>query len=50
MTTKIKRGDSIVFKPEWQDKGDDLKTFIAVQDENEKRRFNRCGGAARNAD
>ena len=29
----IKKGDTVVFKKEWQDKGDDKIVFIAIEDE-----------------
>ena len=29
----IKKGDVIKIKPEWQDAGDDLFTWIAIEDE-----------------
>jgi hypothetical protein len=29
----IKKGDIVVFKPEWQDKGDENITFRAIEDE-----------------
>ena len=30
---KVQKGDIVVFKPEWQDDGDDKITFRAVEDE-----------------
>ena len=29
----IRKGDRIFFKPEWQDKGDSEKTFVAMEDQ-----------------
>lgn len=29
----IKKGDRVKIKPEWQDKGDDLFLWIAIEDE-----------------
>ncbi|MFY9327485.1 MAG: hypothetical protein WAO76_05620 [Georgfuchsia sp.] len=29
----IKKGDTVKFKPEWQDEGDDNFTWIALEDE-----------------
>lgn len=29
----IRRGDVVRLKPEWQDKGDDMIVFIALEDE-----------------
>ena len=29
----IRKGDIVKIKPEWQDKGDDLITFVAMCDE-----------------
>ena len=29
----IKKGDTVRFKPEWRDDGDDAIVFIAVEDE-----------------
>lgn len=33
MKHKIKAGDIVKIKPEWQDEGDDKITFIAIEDE-----------------
>lgn len=30
---RIRKGDVVVFKPEWQDKGDDKIVFRALEDE-----------------
>jgi len=29
----IHKGDTVTFKPEWRDAGDDSITFIAIEDE-----------------
>lgn len=29
----IKKGDIVKIKPEWQDKGDDKCTFVAIEDQ-----------------
>ncbi len=33
MQSKIKKGDVVRIKPEWQDEGDDEFTWVAVEDE-----------------
>ena len=33
----IKAGDTVRFKPEWMDKGDENITFLALDDESEGR-------------
>jgi len=36
-TQGIKKGDRVVFKPEWQDAGDENIVFLAIEDEEDGR-------------